>query len=235
MSHPDGPLSTETIADRITRIRSTLPPSVRLIAVSKTRTSDDIRAAYGAGIRDFGENRVQEAIDKQAQLQDLPDITWHLIGPLQSNKVRKALERFDWIHSIDNIKLAERLQLIAQDIDRPVGCLLQVKLRPDANKIGWEPSDLLAYLPRIAKLERIHIRGLMTIAAQGLSEDETRTVFRETAQLAYRIAAIAQQESWSNIRMDQLSMGMSGDYQLAIEGQTTMVRLGQTIFGNRGV
>jgi PLP dependent protein len=224
-----------TLQDRLARIRPTLSEGVRLIAVSKTRPIEDIRAAYGAGIRDFGENRVQEAIEKQALLLDLPDITWHLIGPLQSNKARKALEYFDWIQSVDTPKLVERLNQVSEGLDRTVFCLLQVKLRPDANKIGWEPADLIAYLPRIAQLEKIHIRGLMAIAPQGIGEDETRAVFCETARLADRIAAIVQQENWSNIRMDQLSMGMSGDYHLAIEGRTTMVRLGQTLFGNRGV
>jgi PLP dependent protein len=230
-----GSIETGSIADRIAQLRATIPASVRLIAVTKTRPIEDIRAAYRAGLRDFGENRVQEAIDKQAQLQDLRDITWHLIGPLQSNKVRKALEHFDWIHSLDNPKLIERLNLLSADSDRLVSGLLQVKLRPDPNKIGWDPADLFAYLPRIAELERIHIRGLMTISPQGIGAIETSALFDETAQLAYRISVLAQQQSWSNIRMDQLSMGMSGDYQLAIGAQTTMVRLGQTIFGNRGL
>lgn len=224
-----------TLGDRLAHIRPSLPEGVRLIAVSKTRPIEDIRAAYEAGIRDFGENRVQEAIEKQTLLLDLPDITWHLIGPLQTNKARKALEHFDWIQSLDTPKLAERLQQVSEGLNRTVFCLLQVKLRPDANKIGWNPDELIAYLPRIAQLEKIHIRGLMAIAPQGIGEDETRAVFYETARLADRIAAIVQQENWSNIRMDQLSMGMSGDYHLAIEGRTTMVRLGQTLFGKRGV
>jgi PLP dependent protein len=225
----------DTIADRLATIRGTLPATVRLIAVSKTRPIEDIRAAYAAGVRDFGENRVQEAIEKQAQLLDLPDITWHLIGPLQGNKARKALEHFDWIQSVDTPKLLERLQQLSEDLDRRVSCLLQVKLRPDANKIGWGAEALIAYLPRIAQLEKIHVCGLMAIAPQGIGDDETRAVFDETARLADRIAAIVQRENWSNIRMDQLSMGMSGDYHLAIEGRTTMVRLGQTLFGKRGV
>jgi PLP dependent protein len=224
-----------TLRDRLATIRGTLPAAVRLIVVSKTRPIEDIRAAYAAGVRDFGENRVQEAIEKQALLLDLPDITWHLIGPLQGNKARKALEHFDWIQSVDTPKLLERLQQVSEGLDRRVSCLLQVKLRPDANKIGWDPTELIAYLPRIAQLEKIHVCGLMAIAPQGIGEDETRAVFNETAGLADRIAAIVQQENWSNIRMDQLSMGMSGDYHLAIEGRTTMVRLGQTLFGKRGV
>jgi PLP dependent protein len=237
-SSPDDSIADTaftTIRDRLATIHATLPAAVRLIAVSKTRPIEDIRAAYAAGVRDFGENRVQEAIEKQAQLLDLPDITWHLIGPLQGNKARKALDHFDWIQSVDTPKLIERLQQVSETLDRTVLCLLQVKLRPDANKIGWDPAELIAYLPRIAQLEKIHIRGLMAIAPQGIGEDETRAIFDETAQLADRIAAIVQQENWSNIRMDQLSMGMSGDYHLAIEGRTTMVRLGQTLFGKRGV
>jgi PLP dependent protein len=210
-----------TLGDRLATIRGTLPATVRLIAVSKTRPIEDIRAAYAAGVRDFGENRVQEAIEKQAQLQ--------------GNKARKALEHFDWIQSVDTPKLLERLQQVSEGLDRRVSCLLQVKLRPDANKIGWDPTELIAYLPRIAQLEKIHVCGLMAIAPQGIGEDETRAVFDETARLADRIAAIVQRENWSNIRMDQLSMGMSGDYHLAIEGRTTMVRLGQTLFGKRGV
>lgn len=124
-----------SISERINTVRAQLPPSVRLIAVTKQVPSDVIRAAYTAGIRDFGENRIQEAIAKQAELQDLSDITWHFIGHLQSNKAKKALENFQWIHSVDNLKLAQRLNELAQQIGISPCVCLQVKILPDP-KIG---------------------------------------------------------------------------------------------------
>lgn len=116
-----------SINERITQIRASLPPSVRLIAVTKQMPTEVIRAAYAAGIRDFGENRIQEAASKKAQLHDLPDITWHFIGHLQANKAKKALEQFQWIHSVDNLKLAQRLDQLAQQLGVNPQVCLQVK------------------------------------------------------------------------------------------------------------
>ncbi|KZL50489.1 YggS family pyridoxal phosphate-dependent enzyme [Nodularia spumigena] len=220
---------TSSISERITTIRASLPPSVRLIAVSKTFPAEDIRAAYNAGIRDFGENRIQEAASKQAELQDLPDITWHFIGGLQSNKAKKALELFDWIHSVDNLKLAQRLNQLAQQLGVTPQVCLQVKILPDPNKSGWTVPELLADLDALNQCKNLQIQGLMTIPPLGLNDDETIGVFNNTHKLAKEI----QKQNWSHLKMPELSMGMSGDYQLAVPAGATMVRLGTILFGKR--
>lgn len=219
----------ESIAERITHIRSNLPHSVRLIAVTKQVSVDAIRAAYAAGIRDFGENRVQEAEEKQAQLQDLPKITWHLIGHLQSNKAAKALRHFEWIHSVDSLKLAQRLDLLAKDLSCSPNICLQVKILPDPNKYGWSIPQLLTDLPELNLCQNLKIQGLMTIPPQGLDHLQTRSVFEKTSELAEQIS----QKNLSNIKISELSMGMSGDYNLAITAGATIVRLGRIIFGER--
>ena len=220
---------TDLISQQIQQIRATLPPSVRLIAVTKTVSVEAIRIAYAAGIRDFGENKVQEAIDKQAQLQDLPDISWHLIGHLQSNKAVKAIEQFDWIHSVDSLKLAQRLDRLAVEKQRSPQVCLQVKLLPDPNKYGWTVAQLWEDLPQLEQCQQIKIRGLMTIAPMGLSEAEVQTLFEKTRNLAEEI----QQQYQSQLQLTELSMGMSGDYPLAVAAGATMIRLGQVIFGAR--
>ncbi len=218
------------ISERINTVRAELPPSVRLIAVSKQVPTDLIRTAYTAGIRDFAESRIQEAIAKQAELQDLSDITWHFIGHLQSNKAKKALENFQWIHSVDNLKLAQRLNELAQQIDVSPYVCLQVKILPDPNKSGWNVPQLLADLPILNQCKNLQIQGLMTIPPLGLTEPETMTVFNRTRELAQKI----REQNWTHIQMQHLSMGMSGDYKLAIQAGTTMVRLGTILFGERG-
>jgi len=224
----------EKIAARLHEVRQTIPPSVRLIAVTKQIPVSLIRTAYQAGVRDFGESRIQEAAEKQAELQDLPDITWHLIGHLQSNKAAKALELFEWIHSIDSLKLAKRLdQLAAECSQRPKVCL-QVKILPDANKYGWSGSELLNDLEALNQCSHLDILGLMSIPPYGLTSTETLSVFRSTRNLAEQIRQQTQQQNWSHIQMQHLSMGMSGDYPLAIEAGATMIRLGRTLFGERG-
>lgn len=218
-----------TISERISEIRQTLPASVRLIAVTKQVSVDAMRAAYDAGIRDFGESRVQEAEAKQEQLRDLTDITWHLIGHLQTNKAQKALERFQWIHSIDSLKLAQRLSRLAEPLPQKPQVLLQVKLLPDPDKYGWSASDLLNDLSELNQCEHLKISGLMTIAPLGLSDSELLTIFQQTRDLANKI----NQQSWSHLCTNQLSMGMSGDYLLAVKAGATMVRLGRILFGDR--
>ena len=220
---------TSSISERITTIRASLPPSVRLIAVSKTFPAEDIRAAYNAGIRDFGENRIQEAASKQAELQDLPDITWHFIGGLQSNKAKKALELFDWIHSVDNLKLVQRLNQLAQQLGVTPQVCLQVKILPDPNKSGWTVPELLADLDALNQCKNLQIQGLMTIPPLGLNDTEIISVFNATHKLAQEI----EEQNWSHLKMPELSMGMSGDYQLAVQAGATMVRLGTILFGKR--
>ncbi|MDG2990240.1 YggS family pyridoxal phosphate-dependent enzyme [Candidatus Synechococcus calcipolaris G9] len=222
------------LEDRIQALRQSLPPSVRIIAVSKFMPPEAMRRAYGAGIRDFGESRVQEAAHKQSQLADLPDITWHLIGHLQTNKARLALEIFDWIHSLDSLKLAQRLNGLvgdrspSSDFPRPQ-VLLQVKLRPDGNKFGWQWPDLEADLPHLDQLGNLSIRGLMTILPQGLTVQDQQTTFTNLHDLALGL----EKQPWQRLSFRELSMGMSGDYSLAIEAGATMIRVGTLIFGSR--
>lgn len=221
--------SPEKVAERLDQIRQTLPDSVKLIAVTKQIPVELMRAAYEAGVRDFGESRIQEAATKQAQLQDLTDITWHLIGHLQTNKAAKALELFEWIHSIDSLKLAQRLDHLADKLSKKPKVCLQVKILPDPNKYGWTVAELLADLPALDECGHLEILGLMTIPPYGLDEAEALAVFTHTRKLAEQI----QQQHWSNIRMQHLSMGMSEDYPLAIQAGATLIRLGRTLFGER--
>ncbi|MDZ8070491.1 MAG: YggS family pyridoxal phosphate-dependent enzyme [Nostoc sp. DedQUE08] len=218
-----------SISERIVTIRSSLPTSVKLIAVSKQVSVQAIRSAYNAGIRDFGESRIQEAASKQAELQDLPDITWHFIGHLQSNKAKKAIEHFPWIHSVDNLKLAQRLDQLAQQLGVSPQVCLQVKILPDPNKSGWSVPELLADLPTLNQYKNLQIQGLMTIPPSGLNNSEILSVFNRNRQLAKEI----QEQNWSHIKMQHLSMGMSGDYELAVQAGATMVRLGTILFGDR--
>jgi len=220
---------SSSILERIAAIRSSLPASVRLIAVTKQVPTEAMRSAYAAGIRDFAESRIQEAASKQTELQDLSDITWHFIGHLQANKAKKAIEQFRWIHSVDNLKLAQRLNQLAQQLGvSPLVCL-QVKILPDPNKAGWNVSQLLADLPELNQCKNLQIQGLMTIPPLGLNDSEILNVFNHTRNLAKQI----QEQNWSDIQMQHLSMGMSSDYQMAVQAGATMVRLGTILFGGR--
>ncbi|WP_413198715.1 YggS family pyridoxal phosphate-dependent enzyme [Nostoc piscinale] len=220
---------SSSIDEHIANIRASLPSSVRLIAVSKQVSAEMIRLAYNAGIRDFGESRIQEAATKQAQLQDLSDITWHLIGHLQSNKAKKALELFEWIHSVDNLKLAQRLNQLAQQLGVTPKVCLQVKILPDPQKSGWTVPELLADLGELNQCQFLQIQGLMTIPPLALTEAEILHVFNSTHDLAKQI----QLQNLPNVQIQELSMGMSGDYQLAVQAGATMVRLGTILFGDR--
>lgn len=216
-------------AEHIAEICQTVPATVRLIAVTKRVSVEAMRAAYDSGIRDFGESRVQEAEEKQAQLQDLEGITWHLIGHLQSNKAQRALEIFQWIHSVDSLKLAQRLDRLAESLSRKPQICLQVKFLPDPSKHGWSVPELLADLPALDQCQNLSIQGLMTIPPLGLGETEVLGVFRAAAELADKI----KQQTWASIHMQELSMGMSEDYPLALQAGATMVRLGRVLFGER--
>ena len=220
---------TGLIARRINQIRQQIPANVRLIAVTKQVSVEAMREAYAAGIRDFGENRIQEALPKQEQIQDLPDICWHFIGHLQINKAKKAIEHFEWIHSVDSLKIAQRLDRLAAKLPKQPQVCLQVKVLPDPNKYGWDISELLAALPELDRCNHLKIRGLMTILPLGLSESEMLAAFEATRSLAEKI----KQQNWSNLSLEELSMGMSADYLLAVKAGATMIRLGRIIFGER--
>lgn len=218
-----------TISERIAQIRQMLPDSVRLIAVTKQVSIAAMREAYAAGVRDFGESRVQEAEAKQAELADLPDITWHLIGHLQTNKVQRALELFAWIHSVDSLKLAQRLDRLAAPLSSKPKVCLQIKLRSDPSKFGWSEDALWAELSELNRLEHLEICGLMTIPPVDLPEAEIALVFQQLRHLAEQL----RQQNLARIHMQELSMGMSNDYQFAVDAGATMIRLGRVLFGDR--
>lgn len=218
-----------TIAENLAAIRATIPDGVRLLAVSKTFPAAAIRAAYGEGVRDFGESRIQEAIAKQAELADLTDIQWHFIGHLQSNKAKKALTHFDWIHTCDHLNLAQRLDRLAAELGKSAKILLQVKPCPDPDKYGWPLESLGGDLPALAQCQHLNIQGLMTILPLGLTTAEIRQAFQATQATA---AQIHNQFSPA-LTMTELSMGMSGDYPLAVAAGATLIRIGRGIFGDR--
>lgn len=222
-----------TVAERIIQLRHDVPPSVRIIAVTKTVPIPLMREAYGAGIRDFGESRLQEAIQKQQACADLPDITWHLIGHLQSNKAKQALQHFQWIHSVDSLAIAERLNQLSAELGletAPKLCL-QVKLRPDPNKFGWTTQTLIEQLPQLHALKHLSIQGLMTILPLNLSPTEQLTTFQSVKDLAQSL----RQHPQTPLPITELSMGMSADYALAIQAGATMIRPGRILFGEREI
>lgn len=221
--------SLNSIPQRIAAIRAAIPPQVRLIGVTKYKSSDVVRAAYGANLRDFGESKVQEAIAKQSALADLEGITWHLIGHLQSNKARKAVQHFDWIHSVDSLKIAQRLDTVAAEVGRMPYCCLQVKMVPDPPKFGFSLDELWEALPQLNELEHLKIVGLMTIPPQESSMTEVQAIFKHAQELANQI----NEQGCDRLHISELSMGMSQDYLTAIAAGSTMIRLGTTLFGDR--
>jgi pyridoxal phosphate enzyme (YggS family) len=216
-----------TIAHQIQQIRASLPSSVRLIAVTKQVSVEAMRVAYRQGIRDFAENRLQEALTKQEELKDLSDVTWHFIGHLQTNKARKVLEHFPSIQSLDSLKLAQRLNQLAQELAISPRVYLQVKPLQDPDKYGWSIPELIEDLPQLETCKSLKIQGLMTILPYGLSSTEQLKAFATVRDVRTIL------EEKSTLCLPELSMGMSGDYLLAVEAGATMVRLGQILFGSR--
>jgi PLP dependent protein len=219
----------ESITHNINTIRQNLPDSVQLMAVTKQVSGAAVRVAYATGIRDFGESRIQETETKQQELKDLPDLRWHLIGHLQGNKVRKAVQIFDWIHSVDSLKLAQQIDRVAGELKLKPKLCLQVKILPDPDKYGWTMAELLTDLPELDRLQHIKVCGLMAIPPLGLTTDETQAYFDRARDFSQQIS----QQTWTNIQLVELSLGMSGDYHQAISSGSTIVRLGSIIFGNR--
>jgi PLP dependent protein len=226
---PSNPEAFDRLVQHIQTFRAAIPPQVRIVAVTKTLPAWMIRAAYAAGIRDVGENRIQEAMAKQAELQDLPDLTWHYIGHLQSNKAQKALEHFDWIQSVDSLGLASRLDRQAMNRSTKPNICLQVKLLDDPTKSGWSLPDLNRDLGALGLFKNLNIRGLMVIAPYGRSTAELTELFRSAQKLHHQLADSLLLGSG----FTELSMGMSGDYNLAISQGSTMIRPGQILFGER--
>lgn len=200
---------------------------VTLIAVSKTKPESMVEEAYSAGQRDFGENKVQEICRK---IEVLPaDIRWHMIGHLQRNKVRQVIGKACMIHSVDSLRLAETIseEAVKKEITIPV--LIEVNVAQEESKFGVTTEETIALIEAAAKLPNISIRGLMTIAPFVEDPEENRPIFRKLKQLSVDIAA----KNINNVTMSVLSMGMTNDYEVAIEEGATMVRVGTGIFGER--
>ena len=201
------------------------PASIRLVLASKTQPSELIRAAWEAGARDFGENYVQEAFAKQAELRDLTDLRWHLIGHLQTNKAKTAATAFSLIHSVDSVRLAEALAR-AQPSPR-VHVLIEVNLGAEASKTGVAPEEVAAILD--AATEKIEIDGLMTIPPPASSAEAARPWFARLREIRDLLA------TQSSYALSELSMGMTDDFEVAIEEGATLVRIGRAVFGERRV
>jgi len=202
------------------------PAEIRLLAVSKSFPPDAVRAAYALGQRAFGENYVQEAISKADAVADLPDIEWHMIGPLQSNKARLAARRFAWIETVDRLRIAERLaELHDAQLPRLDVCV-QVNISGEASKSGAAPRDAVALAEAIARLPRLALRGFMGIARAGSDGSAQREQFRA-------LRCIFEMAQSLGLRVDTLSMGMSDDLEAAIAEGSTQVRIGSALFGPR--
>ena len=202
---------------------------ILLVAVSKTKPLSALQEAYNVGIRDFGENKVQELCDKYDQLPK--DIRWHMIGHLQRNKVKYLIGKVTMIHSVDSLRLAEEISKESVKKDAQTDILLEINCAGEESKFGIRPKDTLALVRQIAVLPNVHIRGLMTVAPLTQTPEENRVYFQLMKKLSVDIA----QESVDNVSMDVLSMGMTIDYQTAIEEGSTCVRVGTGIFGTRTV
>ncbi len=203
---------------------------VALIAVSKTRSLAEVQEAIACGQTQFGENQIQDALTKMA-VCPFPQAEWHFIGHLQSNKIKYIPGNFQWLHTLDSIKLATKLNTSLQNanIAAPLNCLLQVNVSEEKTKSGLRVKEVNEVLGKLleAKLSMLSLRGLMTIGVQG-DESQTRAAFRELRELRDRC-----REEFNLPGFDQLSMGMSGDFEIAIEEGSTMVRIGTRLFGER--
>lgn len=221
-----------TIADNILQVSSRIKAavkaagrdenSVRLLAVSKTKPAQALREAYAAGLRDFGENYLQEALGKQLELADLP-LIWHFIGPIQSNKTRSIAEHFAWVHSVDRLKIAQRLSEQRPANLPPLNICIQVNVSGEASKSGCTPQDLPALAQAISTLPRLKLRGLMAIPEPTEDRAEQDAAF----------AAVQKLQAGLDLPLDTLSMGMSHDLESAIAQGATWVRIGTALFGAR--
>ena len=221
-----------TIANNIAKVAARIreaaqavarnPDEVHLLAVSKTQPAEAIRQAHAAGLRDFGENYLQEALEKQAVLGDL-QLVWHFIGPIQSNKTKSIAEHFDWVHSVDRLKIAQRLSDQRPADKPPLNVCLQVNVSGEASKSGCEPHEVAELASRIAELPHLRLRGLMTIPAPTDDPAEQHAAFARLRSLQANLA----------LDLDSLSMGMSQDLEAAIAEGATWVRIGTALFGAR--
>ena len=203
------------------------PEDVCLVAVSKTKPKDMLMEVYDCGIRQFGENYVQEMVDKADTLPK--DITWHMIGHLQRNKVKYIVDKAVLIHSVDSLRLAQQISQEALKKGVEANILIEVNVAEEESKFGLTTDEVIQMVTEIAKLPAVHIKGLMTVAPFTENPEENRPYFRNLKQLAVDIA----EKNIDNVTMSVLSMGMTGDYEVAIEEGATMVRVGTGIFGAR--
>lgn len=199
--------------------------SVRLLAVSKRHPATAIRAYYAMGQREFGESYLQEALDKQQDLEDLA-IVWHFIGPIQSNKTRDIAAHFDWVHGVDRLKVAERLSAQRPAELPPLNICIQVNTSGETSKAGVAPTECAALAVAVASLPRLRLRGLMTIPAPETDPQRQRLPFRLLRELLEELVR-------DGLELDTLSMGMSDDLEAAIAEGATLVRIGTALFGQR--
>ena len=217
-----------TVRDQITKAATRsgrAADSITLLAVTKTQTPDKLREAYAAGQREFGENYVQEALDK-IRILDLPDLVWHFIGPIQSNKTADIAAHFDWVHSVDRLKIASRLSKQRPEGLAPLNICVQVNLSSEDSKSGVAIEEAANLCEQIAKLPNLRLRGLMAIPAPCAGHQQQRKVFAPLAALFRELQGRFE-------HLDSLSIGMSADYEAAIAEGSTIVRVGSAIFGAR--
>ena len=214
-----------TIADAIKEFKNELGEEVTLVAVSKTKPNELLMQAYDAGQRDFGENKIQEMTDKAASLPD--DIRWHMVGHVQSNKVKYMAPYVYMVHAVDKYKTLKEINKRAKQNDRSINCLLQLKIAEEDSKFGLAEADLMELLrkPEIKELKNIRLSGLMGMATFTDDEDQIHQEFDQLERVYFELK--------EEFGFDTLSMGMSGDYQLALKHHTNMVRIGSSIFGKR--
>lgn len=203
------------------------PAEVTLIAVSKTKPVEMLKEAYDAGARFFGENKVQEIQEKYDKLPN--DIQWHMIGHLQRNKIKYIVNKVAMIHSVDSLRLAEAIEAEASKHQVKVPILIEVNVAEEDSKFGLKTNEVLPLLEQISEFSHIEVKGLMTIAPYVENPEENREIFRQLKKLSVDIAA----KNINNISMSVLSMGMTGDYEVAVQEGATMVRVGTGIFGER--
>lgn len=199
---------------------------VQLVAVSKTFPAEDIREVYAANQRDFGENYIQEWYEKTKLLADLPDIVWHIIGDVQSNKTKYVAERAHWVHTIGRLKTAQRLSAQRPSHMRPLQVCIEVNIAAEVAKHGVKPEEAVVLAVEVAKLPHLNVRGLMCVAKAGSSHDELRTQFHMMQKLLADL-------NKAGVEADVLSMGMTADMNTAVECGATHLRVGSAIFGKR--
>jgi pyridoxal phosphate enzyme (YggS family) len=216
------------ISDNLTQLRGQLPPEVLLVAVSKTKPLEDLQTAYDAGQRDFGENRVQEMAEKHAALPQ--DIRWHMIGHVQTNKIKDFVSWVHLVHGVDRLKVLEVLQTEAAKAGRTVDALLQVHIAQEETKFGFSSEELIPLMTRAAlsAYPNVRIRGLMGMASFTPNQQQ---VAREFSGLRSLFLAGKEQLGWDYL--DTLSMGMSGDWPVAVANGSTLIRVGSALFGSR--